>query len=122
MKTKQIELTGYLQDRKIKKIFIEEWNESSLIVQGNYCKKYNVILTDKKISPIDKFLIKFDVRNFKLEDIPKGIEIINTNVEKIGKGIEKFNDIVGSFGNAVGKIGTQNDSKKDLFKKFNLDF
>jgi len=122
MKPDQIQLTGYLQDRKIKRIFIEEWNQSSLIVQGNYCKKYNVILTNKKISPIDNFLIKFDVRNFKLEDIPKGIETINRNVEKIGKGIEKFNDIVGSFGSTVGKIGIQNDSKKDPLKKFNLDF
>lgn len=126
-RSKVVKLSGYQNERKVKRIFIGKWNELSLIVQGNYCKKYDVILTYKKISQIDNFLIKFDVRNFKLEDIPKGIEIINTNIEKIGKGIEKFNDIVGSFGNIVGKVGTTDNSKnpfKNLFGKneFNLNF
>lgn len=116
---------GYIQTRKTKRIWIDEWKQLSLTVQGGYCKRYNVILTKNKISRLNSFLVKFDPGQFKLKDVPKYIATINKYVEMIGNGTQKFNDAVGKIGDSVGQIGIQ-DSKtkkvKDPLKNFNLDF
>ena len=100
------------------RIYIDkrEWRKASIIEQGNWCKYYDIILTGyKKPKGIDRVLIKFDIRNFNLKNINRGIEVINKGTDKMTRGIDKTFEAIDKVTNAVGKVGIQSGSKNDPF-------
>jgi len=117
----------YQKDRLEFVIDKRDWIKLSLIRQGNLCKRYSVIFTQKKkLGKIDKILTKIDIRKFNLTNMNNGIDLINKGTDKLTKGINGTFNVIDKTLESIGKVGL--DSKKDPLKnlfgknKYNVRF
>ena len=105
----QVKKIEYEKYRPKKFLDKKEWRKLNVIQQGNFCRYYDVVLTGyRKLGRVDKVLVKFDIRNFNIDNIGKGIDMINNGTDKMSHGIDKVLNIIGN-------IGIGSDSKKDPF-------
>ena len=73
---------------------MKQWNRFNFSMQENICQRYDVILTDYKITreKIATFLNKINIKNFN-----KGVEIFNKSMNQFSKTVDSLTADIALF-------------------------